>query len=98
MPIEHLTELQHSDDREGPWKLYIFEADSEYHRGGIWFEAKPRLWEVISTDEAYLRTLGAIARGREVRICDKGGLLVYHAKDGKVLYRPEFWKEIRKAA
>ena len=32
--VHRLTELQHSEDRKGPWKLYVYEKDSEFHRGG----------------------------------------------------------------
>ena len=35
--VEQLTKLQYSNDRTGPWKLYIFEPGSEYRRGGSWF-------------------------------------------------------------
>lgn len=99
MPIEHLTELQYSEDRRGPWQLYIYEPSSEYHGGGIWFEARPKYPdEEITTDEAHKRALDAINEGREVRIVDKGDMLVYHAKKGVVLHGATFWKEIEKAA
>lgn len=101
MPIEHLTQLQHSDTREGRFALYIYELGSEYYRGPVWFENAPRYPdEQISTAEAHHRAEKAVLEGREVRICDKGDMLVFHAKGGKVLYpnNPEkFWEEIEAA-
>jgi hypothetical protein len=97
MPIEHLTELQYSQDRRGPFKLYIYERDSEYHRGGVWFGDEPRYEDEITVGEALSRVEQALEEKREVRICDRGDLLVYHARGGKVLYpnNPEaFWEEI----
>lgn len=45
--VTTLTQLQYSVDRKGPWKLYIFELNSEYHRGGVWFMEKPKYPEEI---------------------------------------------------
>jgi hypothetical protein len=98
MPIERLDKLQYSVDRKGPWQLYIYLPNSDYHQGGIWFEAKPKYpEEEISTPEAMKRTFKAMAEGREVRIVDGGDQLVFHAQHGKVLYPAapaDFWAEI----
>lgn len=32
-PTHTLTELQYSQDRKGPFALYVYEPNSEYHRG-----------------------------------------------------------------
>lgn len=98
MPIEHLTELQYSTETKGPFALVIYELNSPYHQAPQWFENVPRYPdEEIATPEAMYRAQKAILEGREVRITDSGDLLVFHARDGKVLYpnRPEkFWEEI----
>jgi hypothetical protein len=98
MPIEHLTELQYSSERKGPFGLVIYEPGSDLHRGKQWFENVPKYPdEEITTMEAMYRAQKAILEGREVRIVDKSDLLVFHAKGGKVLYpnNPEkFWEEI----
>src|SRR6266850_161030 len=93
--IEQLTTLQYSKDRSGPWKLYIFEPSSQYHGGGIWFRGKPKYPdEEITTAEAKERTDKAIAANREVRICDGGDMLVFHAENGTVVYGEKFFSEI----
>lgn len=78
----HLTELQYSQDRKGPFALYIFEPNSPYHPGKTWFSRVPQYPEEgeITCTEAMVRTLEAAAQGREVRICDCGDMLVYHCK------------------
>ena len=102
MPIEHLTELQYSRERKGPFALVIYEPNSEYHAAPQWFENTPRFPDhIIATPEAMYRAERAILEGREVRITDSGDMLVFHARDGKVLYpnNPEkFWEEIASAA
>jgi hypothetical protein len=99
--MEHheLTELQYSHDRKGPFRLYIYEPNSECHCGGIWFQRVPQYPEEgeISCAEAMVLALEAQSAGREVRICDAGDMLVYHQKGGKILYpQPigNFWSEI----
>jgi hypothetical protein len=98
MPIENLTELQYSTDRKGPFALVIYEPNSQYHHGKQWFEKVPKYPdEEISVGEARHRVEKAIAQDREVRICDRGDLLVFHAKAGKVLFpnnAEKFWEEI----
>ncbi len=93
----HLTELQYSNEREGPWRLYIYGPDG-YHSGGQWFRKKPKYPdEEITTAQAHNRALVAVSEGKEVRITDGGDMLVFHAKGGKVLYPAEpkkFWEEI----
>jgi len=94
--VHKLTELQYGEDRKGPFKMYIYEPHSEYHRGGVWFRKKPLYPdEEITTAQAHNRAFAAVAKGLEVRICDGGDMLVFHAKDGKILYPEnpkEFWE------
>jgi hypothetical protein len=101
MPIETLIALQYSQDRKGPFQLYIYEPNSEYHRGGVWFENKPKYpEEEITTEIAQSRVWQAMTEKREVRICDGGDMLVFHAKDGRIIYPPkpaDFWEEVSKA-
>lgn len=95
-----LTELQYSHDQKGPWKLYIYEASSGYHRGGIWFykgkPPYPNEGELHQT-AAKVKCANAMRNGREVRICDGGDMLVFHAKGDKILYGEKFWAEIEGA-
>jgi hypothetical protein len=98
-PIEHLTQLQHSDVLEGPFALYIYEANSEYHRGPLWFTNKSNrpAEDEIPISVARRKVEEALIEGREIRIVDRGDMLVFHAKSGKVLYpnHPEkFWEEM----
>jgi len=91
-----LTELQHSEEREGPFRLYVFEPDSEFHRGGVWFSDKPKYPEEgeITTIEAFRRCAEAQAEERQVRICDGGDMLVFHARGEQVLHGATFWKDV----
>jgi hypothetical protein len=54
--------------------------------------------EQITIEEAKRCAEMAMARGREVRITNGGDNLVFHAKDGKVLWpkagAEEFWKRV----
>jgi hypothetical protein len=94
MPIEHLTELQYSTDRKGPFKIYVYEPNSEFHRGGVWFMDKPQYPEEgeITTAEAHNKAFVAVSQKREVRICDGGDMLVFHSKNGEILYGQDFWQ------
>lgn len=92
-----LTELQRSEDREGPWKLYIYEPNSQYHSGGIWFGKKLRYPdEEITLAEARRRCENAVGIGREVRICDGGDKLVFHFDRKQVVHGEKFWEEVSK--
>ena len=90
MEFQTLTELQYSVP-SWPLRLFIFHEDG-YHRGGIWFEPKPRYPEEgeLSTEQALPLILAAIEQGREVRIANGGDLLVFHSVDGVTLF-PESW-------
>lgn len=93
---QELTELQYSDERTGPFKLYLYNRDG-FHSGAQWFEDQPKYpEEEITTFEAFTKATDAVARGYEVRVTDGGDFLVFHADDGKVLYPAggDFWKEI----
>jgi hypothetical protein len=97
MPLEVLTELQYSQDQRGPWKIYVYEPNSEYHRGGVWFRKGLIKYpeEEITAAEAKERADWAIKEGREVRICDSGDMLVFNSRGGEILYPPDpeaFWK------
>lgn len=76
-----LTELQYSQDRKGPFALYIFDSTG-YHSGRQYFASKIK------------RADAAIAKGKEVRITDGGDMLVFHSRGGKVLFGEKFWEEI----
>ena len=67
----------------GPWRAYIY-CDDGFHTGGKWFHAGAMKYpdEEITKEEAYQNSVAAITLGREVRVCDGGYHLVFHAKDG----------------
>ena len=93
--IHTVTELQYTETGEGPWALYIY-GNVGYHSGKKWFRKGPIKYpdEEISKDEAYQNTVAAITLNREVRICDGGDKLVFHAQDGEVVYGENFWSEL----
>ena len=93
MGVHTLTQLQYSEDQKGPWKLYVYEADSGYHRGGVWFRRGPAKYpaEELSFTAAKVKCANALRNGREVRICDGGDMLVFHAKGEKILFGETFW-------
>jgi hypothetical protein len=96
MTVFHkLTELQYSEDRNGPWVLYVFGADG-LHSGGQWFEREPLKHpdEEISIGEAQARAEIAVEQKHEVRVCDGGDHLVFHSQDGRTLYGAGFWDAI----
>lgn len=93
MAVHTLTKLQYSEDRSGPWKLYVYEPNSEYHRGGVWFrKGKPKYPdEELGFTAAKVKCANAMRNGREVRICDGGDMLVFHAQGETILYGDKFW-------
>lgn len=97
MTIQHLTEMQYSTDRRGPFALYIYNTNG-YHSGPQYFAKKikyPR--EEITITQAHEKALTAISLRREVRITDPGDMLVFHSENGKIIYPEDaakFWKEI----
>jgi len=94
MSFHTLTELQYSEDHEGPWQIYCFNHNG-YHLGGKWFSKTMKYPdEEITIDRAYRMAIEAIADVREVRVCDGGDNLVFHSKDGKILFGETFWEDI----
>jgi hypothetical protein len=85
--------LQYSEDRQGPWSLYVYLENSGYHCGARYFRKEPRR-EEMSIEQARAIAQDANAVKREVRIVDSGDMLVFHAKGGKVLHGGKFWEEI----
>ena len=90
-----LDTLMYSTDRKGPFRLYVYDLNSQYHRGGVWFRVKPKYPnEEISVEKAKMLTDKALGENREVRICDGGDMIVFHAKGNEVRYGKDFFKEI----
>ncbi len=96
MPIHELTQLQHSSEIKGSLALYVYDANG-YHRGAQYFRRVVQYpGEEITVAEAHGLADKAFSERREVRITDSGDLLVFHSKDGQVLYpdNPQrFWDE-----
>lgn len=98
MTIHTLTRLQYGNNREGPFRLYVYDARG-YHSGGVYFDRVPRYPEEgeITSREASQRAVNAQLDGLEVRVTDAGDFLLYHAKGGLVLYPPptvDFWRQV----
>jgi hypothetical protein len=100
MATHNLSELQYSEDRQGPWKLYVYEPYSEYHRGGVWFRRGKAKYpdEELGFTAAKVKCANAMRNNREVRICDGGDNLVFHAQGSRILFGEKFWDEIGPAA
>ena len=96
---ETLEELVHAPTGLGPWKIYVFQRDG-YHRGGIWFRRGKAKYpdEEISFVAAKVKCANAGRNGLEVRICDGGDNLVFHAKGETILHGADFWKEAEGAS
>jgi len=87
--------FRYSEDRVGPWKLYIYGQDG-FHSGGQWFARDIKYPdEEIGVFAAYVRYREAFDSGLEIRICDGGDQLVHHAKDRRIIYGPQFWDDVR---
>jgi hypothetical protein len=97
-----LEEIYYSEDRKGPFKLYVYRPDG-YHTGGQWFMKVPRYPDPPDNELNYAQAKtiveAAMEQGLEVRICDWGDFLVFHAQHGTVLHptNHDFWKEIESA-
>ncbi len=94
-----LTELQYSEDRNGPWQLYVYAKDGSGYEVKQWFAKKiEHPDEEVSILDAFCIAMVATSnkRKQEVKVCDGGDMLVYHAKDGKVLYGETFWRDVLK--
>jgi len=89
-----LTELQYSTDTRGTLGLYLF-VDG-YHGGGIRFRKDPGNPQAqISAEQARRLAEHHLRAGLEVRICNAADLVVYHARDGKLLVPADaekFWE------
>ena len=92
-----LDTLQYSDDRKGPWRIYVYQPNSEYHSGGIGFRKGPAKYpdEELSFMAAKVKCANAMRNGRQVRIVDGGDMLVFHAKGAVVLYGETFWEDLQ---
>ena len=107
--VFHGSPLQYSDDRKGPFKLYIYGQDG-YHSGGRWSRKVPKYPDppdreidsmCFGSRFQYMTAMGmafaAVARKQEVRVTNGLDEIVYHAKNGVVLYPVKgrsFWQEI----
>jgi hypothetical protein len=103
MAIEYLDDLQYSDDRKGPFALYIYNAEG-FHAGAQWFSRAPLRYpdEEITVEKATNLARVAFMSGKEVRVTDSGDRLVYHCKDWKCLWpdggnHGDFWNQIQEA-
>lgn len=99
---QQLTKLIHDDDLRAPLRLYIYDAQG-YHTGGLWFRKKIRYpGEEITNLDARQRAERAIANRMEVRITNGLDNLVFHSRQGVILY-PDggwetFWQKVEAAS
>lgn len=96
LEVHTITELTYAEKSgPGPWRLYIYD-EHDFHSGGKWFRngnvKHPD--EEISKEEAYQNCVATILLKCEVRICDGGDHLVFHAQNGEVIYGENFWEEL----
>lgn len=100
MSVYKLTELQYSDDRKFPLRLYCYAPDG-FHRGGIWFDRVPKYPEdgEITVEQAHKLADQHLTSGSELRITNSGDFLVFHAQGRVVTYPPEgaekFWESLK---
>jgi hypothetical protein len=92
-----LTQLQYSDDRKLPLRLYVYDAQGYYTRAP-WVD-KEADDETITVAVARRQTASAMGRGFEVRITNGSDFLVFHAKHGKVIHPADgdvaaFWRSV----
>jgi hypothetical protein len=84
--IFELTEPMHAKWSEGPLKLYVFDFTG-FHNGGKWVVDTVRYpGEELTTAAAKQLINKAMQDKREIRICDGGDMLVFHAVDGEIVY------------
>lgn len=93
-----LKELYYSEDRGFPLRLYVYDRMG-YYRTAPWFSPKVKYPdEEITVEEARKRAEAGVKAGLEVRITNGDDFLVFHAKDGKVIYPAEgaeaFWRSL----
>lgn len=91
-----LTQLVYSQDRKGPWKLYVYTANGKQYEYISWFSKKPEDKEISVMEAFEIANIAAIIDKKEVRVCDGGDELVYHSEKGIILYGNTFWPEIIK--
>lgn len=92
MEVVRITDLTYAEPGKGPWRLYVYGED-DFHTGGKWFRSGKMRHpeEEITKEEAYQNSVAAITLEREVRVCDGGDHLVFHAQHGEVIYGENFW-------
>lgn len=94
-----LTRLHYSDEPGdgAPLALYIFREDG-LHEGALHIAKETNDGSELSPADARFVAEHNMDAGREVRIANDADELVFHAKDGKVIYPsdPEaFWKAVK---
>lgn len=99
MPTFTLNQLQYSDDRTGILRIYVFHPSGRGYEARQYFSRHIRYpEEEVSVGDAKAISDAAVSNGREVRITNGGDELVFHAKDGVVLFPAEgadaFWRSI----
>jgi hypothetical protein len=93
------SQLHYSDDLGdgAPLALYIYRADG-LHTGAHYIANDAHEDREIAPADARFVAEHNMDAGREIRITNSADHLVFHAKDGKVIYPadPEmFWKAVQ---
>ena len=93
MGVHTLTKLQYSEDHRGPWQLYVYSPSGRGYEVKTWFAKQVKFpGEEITFDAAEQIMQTAMKEKQEIRICDGGDMLVFHALNGEVLYGKDFWE------
>lgn len=95
-----LTQLQYASPVKGQvLRLYVYNEDG-FPSGGKWFSSN-LAEEDVDMDAVSAATLEMTARfrGCETKVTDLGDKLVFHSKNGDVLYPQgmsggDFWKSV----
>jgi hypothetical protein len=95
MATYKLTQLQYSNDRKGPFQLYIYAINGRGYEVKTFFAREIEYPdEEIGIPAAKDLAYEAMAKGKEIRVTDGGDRLVFHAVAGKTIYGDGFFEEI----
>lgn len=94
MPELFLNDLQYADTRAGRFCLY--RSNDGQHGLPIRFSVPKDPAGALGPEAARGSALAWQALGLEVRVVDSGDCVVFHAKNGRIVYprQGDFWAEV----